>query len=109
MFRFYKFGVGKHGVVTTKYPVEAFVPPDGFLGMPDIDIAKCDVCGECAKVCPTGAITVSERSITFDMGQCIFCAMCARSCPKEGLFMSKGFELAGRSRKDLEVEHFVKD
>jgi formate hydrogenlyase subunit 6/NADH:ubiquinone oxidoreductase subunit I len=108
MFRFFNLGVRKHGVVTTRYPSEAFVPPEGTLGMPDVDCDKCSLCGECSGVCPTGAISATDRSITVDLGRCIFCGECARSCPDGGIFMSREFELATKSRKELEVVHDVK-
>lgn len=108
MFRFYNFGVKKQGIVTTRYPDETFVPPEGTLGMPDVLIGRCDMCGTCAKVCPVGAIIVEEGTIMFDMGRCIFCAYCTSHCPKGAIFMSQRYELVGRTNKDLEVRHAVK-
>ncbi|MCE5295506.1 MAG: 4Fe-4S binding protein [Euryarchaeota archaeon] len=108
MFKFFDLGVRKHGVVTTRYPSEAFVPPEGSLGMPDVDGERCNMCGRCSDACPTGAISLAGRKVTVDLGLCIFCGECARSCADGGMFMSREFELATRSRGELEVEHDVK-
>lgn len=40
----------------------------------------CNRCGECAAVCPTAAITVSE-SVATDKSACIRCCACIKSCP----------------------------
>jgi formate hydrogenlyase subunit 6/NADH:ubiquinone oxidoreductase subunit I len=109
MFKFFNLGVRKHGVVTIRYPSEAFVPPEGTMGMPKVCIEKCDLCGKCSEACPTTALSISEKTITVDLGLCIFCGECARSCSKEGIVMSREFELSARSRKELEVEYYVKD
>jgi ferredoxin len=40
----------------------------------------CNGCGECAAVCPTAAITVSETILT-DKSACIRCCACIKFCP----------------------------
>ncbi len=40
----------------------------------------CTLCGDCAAVCPTAAITVSNIVIT-DTQACIQCCACTRACP----------------------------
>jgi len=40
----------------------------------------CTLCGQCAEVCPTGAIAVGETVIT-DARACILCCACTRACP----------------------------
>ncbi|MEA2039047.1 MAG: 4Fe-4S binding protein [Thermodesulfobacteriota bacterium] len=42
--------------------------------------ALCVMCGECAKVCPTAAITVEDRVMT-DEKACILCCACVKNCP----------------------------
>lgn len=50
------------------------------LLMPFVE-SGCDRCGDCARACSAGAITVnSEWSI--DVGKCIFCYDCMDSCEK---------------------------
>src|SRR4030042_1425798 len=48
------------------------------------DPARCRACGVCAKVCPGGAITVSDAPV-FDMGRCIQCFCCVELCPHDAL------------------------
>jgi len=40
----------------------------------------CVLCGECAAVCPTAAITVGEAVVT-DQKECIHCNACVKKCP----------------------------
>jgi ferredoxin/flavodoxin len=43
---------------------------------------KCTVCGTCAGVCPTSAITVGETVAT-EIEACIRCCACIKSCPED--------------------------
>jgi ferredoxin len=40
----------------------------------------CTMCGDCVRVCPTGAITAGDRIMT-DRNACILCCACVKSCP----------------------------
>jgi ferredoxin len=53
-----------------KRPVEA----------PVTRISLCQMCGECAVVCPTGAVNVLENVVT-DPSLCIYCCACIKICP----------------------------
>ena len=46
----------------------------------------CTVCGTCADVCPTAAITLNERVET-DSTLCIRCCACVKSCPTQARVM----------------------
>jgi len=46
---------------------------------------KCIGCGECVKVCPTGAHTMDEAGHHFDRTKCIFCGKCVQACLGEAL------------------------
>lgn len=46
---------------------------------------KCIGCGECVKVCPTGAHKISEAGHTFDRETCVFCGKCVAACLGEAL------------------------
>ena len=48
----------------------------------------CNLCGECAAVCPTAAITVDTKVIT-DKKRCISCCACVKSCPIEARVMEE--------------------
>ncbi|ABA90140.1 iron-sulfur cluster-binding flavodoxin [Syntrophotalea carbinolica DSM 2380] len=46
---------------------------------PQTDVGQCILCGKCAAVCPSGAITVAD-SVTTDAENCIMCCACTRAC-----------------------------
>ena len=41
---------------------------------------SCGLCGKCADVCRTGAISVSESGWEIDLGRCMSCRRCCESC-----------------------------
>ncbi len=47
---------------------------------PNIKSKACTLCGECARWCPEGAITMSEDSAIIDTGKCIGCGQCLAVC-----------------------------
>lgn len=49
--------------------------------------ARCDLCGACARQCPTSAITATE-DWSVDVGRCIFCGDCQPTCPKGAITLS---------------------
>ena len=102
MFKFLKLGVLKRGVQTKRYPQEKVELYDAFMGLPVVDMGKCDRCERCAEVCPTQAITLLPEGLEISLERCIFCSACADSCPK-AIHMGKEFELASRSREQLKV------
>jgi ferredoxin len=64
-----------------RFPYEA----DGALAMAVSPVTKeetCTVCGTCARVCPTAAISINE-SVATKIQLCIRCCACIKSCPEE--------------------------
>ncbi len=57
--------------------------PDRSPTTPRSDAEICDLCGRCAEVCPTDAITVAE-TVTTDQDACMLCCACVRECPNHG-------------------------
>ena len=48
----------------------------------------CNLCGVCAAVCPTSAITVDTAVVT-DKNLCIHCCACVKSCPIQARVMEE--------------------
>ena len=73
---------------------------DGFLGSvvegllkprPEFT-KKCRSCGECAKLCPVGAITVEKgKRAKADLKKCIRCYCCQELCPAKAVKIKKTF------------------
>ncbi|MBD5539311.1 MAG: 4Fe-4S binding protein [Desulfovibrio sp.] len=70
------------GAVLDKAPgaYPEWKPPKGASLFPVTDRKKCVACGQCAAVCPTGAIPAGDPGAT-DTEKCIVCAACAKYCP----------------------------
>ena len=45
----------------------------------------CTVCGTCADVCPTAAISINDI-VTTEIEQCIRCCACIKNCPEDARF-----------------------
>ena len=73
-----------------------------FRGFPVLKQNLCTNCGECEKICPTGAIKSDNLSI--DMGKCIFCGDCQNSCPTDAIKFSNFHKSASTSRNNLIIK-----
>ena len=71
------------GTVTVNYAAEPIKISERFRGRPDFDFDKWKDARPAAEVCPTGAISLSDkgdsRKVTVDYGLCIFCGLCAEA------------------------------
>ncbi|MBI5287711.1 MAG: 4Fe-4S dicluster domain-containing protein [Chloroflexi bacterium] len=100
-------------IATRGYPPHADVPDRGHRGTPVLAAERCRASGDCATVCPTGAIAVRElRGGTaqwqLDYGMCIFCGRCFEACPEDAIVDTDEFELAGRERANVIAMHVVR-
>ncbi len=81
-----------------------------FIGAPEIDVAKCIRCGQCALQCPSGAIQQDgQGNYGVNLDQCVFCARCEDVCPAGAASMSHRFELAQTDRAALRVSQAPSD
>lgn len=46
----------------------------------------CTVCGTCATVCPTAAISIKENRVTTTIERCIRCCACVKNCPTDSRY-----------------------
>jgi Ni,Fe-hydrogenase III small subunit/NAD-dependent dihydropyrimidine dehydrogenase PreA subunit len=63
-------------------------------------MARCDLNGACAQVCPVAAIVVDQR-FALDRARCISCSRCIEVCPTGALAPSLTFAEPMRSRREL--------
>jgi len=94
------------GVVTSTYPAVPEPAPSTYRGQILLHTELCTGDGACARVCPSEAIIVTEKSDAswtwqLDDARCVFCGLCAEVCPTSAVLVSNEFELSVRNRDDL--------
>lgn len=61
--------------------------------LPEINGDTCRSCGECAAVCPAGAINREDSRYAIDKGACTTCGACAAACPFGAVRITRGVRL----------------
>ena len=93
------------GTVTANYPAEPAKISDRFRGRPSFDFDQWKDPRPAAEVCPTGAISLSDkgdsRKVTVDYGLCVFCGLCAEASFEQAVRITQEFELATSDRRNL--------
>jgi len=99
--------------VTLQFPEERSMMPDRFRGFVHNDMAKCDSCNICAKLCPVDCIYIEsegkgkERMMTryaIDYNKCIWCSLCTENCHTGSITMSHDYDHAVYDRRTLVYE-----
>ncbi len=53
---------------------------------PKVDIGKCEGCGNCVAVCPTGVFEMGEgKSKVVHPEACTNCMQCVENCPQQAI------------------------
>jgi ferredoxin len=98
----------------TALPLPGNFPHKDYGAWPEISPViieeLCNLCGECAAVCPTAAITVDAKVLT-DKKKCIICCACVKTCPLEARVMEEAMvkqiaewlSTTFRERKDPDI------
>lgn len=53
-----------------------------------IDAERCDGCGACVEVCPTGALHLVDGRVTLDGALCRQCEACLAACPNGAIIFA---------------------
>ena len=93
----------KTGILTEPIPFERPAP----FGFPVIDFARCTMCDECARACPTGAIQSTtpapdRRRLALSYAACIQCRECVTACPEQAVRAGAHAEVAAYTRDQLQ-------
>ena len=93
------------GTVTANYPADPAKISDLFRGRPSFDFDKWKDARPAAEVCPTGAISSSDkgdsRKVIVDYGLCVFCGLCSEASSEQAVRITQEFELATPDRRNL--------
>jgi len=54
------------------------------MGMIHVNSSKCDLCGQCVKTCPFGAIEITENGAEINAA-CKMCRLCIKKCPQKAI------------------------
>ena len=69
------------------------------------DAACLGKCEACEAACPTGAVTKADAmGPRMDLGKCLFCGDCAKVCPEGAIRFTRDYRLAVRSRDALVLQ-----
>lgn len=93
--------------VTLEYPEKRKVIGEHFRGKPVVK--NCIKCRTCQKVCPSGAITITDDKFTINLKKCIFCGNCSFYCPVKAINMTEDYELATSNDRDLELVYNLEE
>ncbi|MBD3373086.1 MAG: hypothetical protein GF403_10285 [Candidatus Coatesbacteria bacterium] len=63
-----------------------------------VDAGRCVRCGFCARLCPTGNITVDEAGVRFG-GDCLVCTRCYNLCPEDAVLIGPASRDTGRYKR----------
>jgi ech hydrogenase subunit F len=86
---------------TVNYPFVKPTPVPGTRGALTWDMARCDQCQDCERVCPSVAIKVypEEKKVEYQPFKCLFCYLCVDNCMQRAIVGSDIFKTADYEKK----------
>lgn len=60
------------------------------VSKPFCDGNRCIACGQCAELCPAGAVSMERKTIIFNHEKCIRCYCCQEICPQDAIRFKTG-------------------
>ena len=72
------------------------------VGYLEVDENLCTLCGACARVCPTNALTLHEGDtvkLVLRLSECTGCRECETSCPEKAIRVKWAYERGALERK----------
>lgn len=57
--------------------------PEMNMPVTPLSLPSCTMCGKCARVCPTNAVSITDGKVATDAEKCIFCMTCTYGCPEK--------------------------
>jgi len=55
------------------------------VAIPEIDMQRCTLCGDCVSSCPEGAVSLIAHRIVVDAKLCRYCGDCEDVCPHDAI------------------------
>ena len=55
------------------------------------DERRCNQCGACVTMCPSGALALPDRetmAVAFDVEKCVACGLCVQACPSRAMHVA---------------------
>jgi len=65
----------------------------------------CELCGQCAEICPFGVIKMTDETVLIDETTCMGCGICVSHCPQNALTLARD----SRKSEPLIIEKLIQD
>lgn len=88
---------------TRPHPATPRTPAPGARGDLNNDMGTCILCRTCARVCPTGCLTVDKEAAVWrwDPMACVFCGSCVEACPVDSLSQAPAWRPPSSERQEV--------
>ena len=73
-----------------------------YRAMPEIDVSRCSLCGDCVLNCAHGALSLVNGGIDLDNDLCSYCGDCEGICPQDAV--SLPYDIVIRDKNHVQEE-----